>query len=46
MRFAPGMLRPSRARSWTRCELEKLELYQRRYQEYVRIAKALRALTT
>jgi hypothetical protein len=27
-------------------ELEKLELYQRRYQEYVRIAKALRALTT
>jgi hypothetical protein len=27
-------------------ELEKLELYQRRYQEYVRVAKALRALTT
>ena len=27
-------------------ELEKLELYQRRYQEYVRVAKALRALIT
>ena len=27
-------------------ESEKLDLYQRRYQEYVRIAKALQALTT
>jgi 4-amino-4-deoxy-L-arabinose transferase-like glycosyltransferase len=27
-------------------ELEKLELYQRHYQEYVRVAKALRALIT
>ena len=27
-------------------ESEKLDLYQRRYQEYVRVAKALQALTT
>jgi hypothetical protein len=27
-------------------EREKLELYQRRYQEYVRVAKALQALST
>jgi len=27
-------------------ESEKLDLYQRRYQEYVRVAKALQALIT